>query len=75
MNAHETRIWSELMKLPTGILQSIVETIPGGALLPRRLTVKSASRDDLAKALAPWLARRDFMREPTREPTSSETDG
>lgn len=57
------RIWSELMKLPTGILQSMYDTIPEGEVrLPKGIKSSIASRDDLAKALAPWLADRDFLR-------------
>jgi hypothetical protein len=63
MNEHEKRIASQLAKLPKAMLRVMVECLEDGVLwMPRGVTSKTASTEDLARALAPWLAQRDFLR-------------
>lgn len=70
MSEHEALVASELVKLPKGVLRAMwdawpvcgVLTCETCARLPRGVAVETASTRDLAEALAPQLAKRDFLR-------------
>lgn len=61
MSDHESRVFIELKKLPKPTLLAMFQTMPQ-ARLPKSLQGVAVSADDLARAIAPVLAKRDFLR-------------
>ena len=73
MNNTETMIYDELMKLPRAMLFGMCREAavapprgfvwgPDASMDDPSFPCGGASKDDAARALVPWLIRRDFMR-------------